>query len=66
MIYQVTHRTTFDYTQPVAISHHVLRLVFRTHPRQHSLRSSLTIDPSPSVRSDGKGLFWESSYASDD
>ncbi len=57
MIYQVTHRTTFDYTQPVAISHHVLRLVFRTHPRQHSLRSSLTIDPSPSVRSDGKDYF---------
>ncbi len=57
MIYQVTHRTTFDYTQPVAISHHVLRLVFRNHPRQHSLRSSLTIDPSPSVRSDGKDYF---------
>ncbi len=57
MIYQVTHRTTFEYTQPVAISHHVLRLVFRTHPRQHSLRSSLTIDPSPSVRSDGKDYF---------
>ena len=57
MIYQVTHRTTFTYTQPVAISHHVLRLALRTHPRQHSLRSSLTIDPIPSVRSDGKDYF---------
>lgn len=57
MIYQVTHRTTFTYTQPVAISHHVLRLALRTHPRQHNLRSSLTIDPTPSVRSDGKDYF---------
>lgn len=57
MIYQVTHRTTFTYTQPVAISHHVLRLALRTHPRQYSLRSSLTIDPTPSVRSDGKDYF---------
>ena len=57
MIYQVTHRTTFTYTQPVAISHHVLRLALRTHPRQHILRSSLTIDPTPSVRSDGKDYF---------
>ncbi len=57
MIYQVTHRTTFTYTEPVAISHHVLRLALRTHPRQHSLRSSLSIDPIPSVRSDGKDYF---------
>ena len=57
MIYQVTHRTTFTYSQPVAISHHVLRLALRSHPRQHSLRSTLTIDPIPSVRSDGKDYF---------
>lgn len=57
MIYQVTHRTTFTYTQPVAISHHVLRLTPRAHPQQHCLRSSLTIEPVPSVRSDGKDYF---------
>ena len=57
MIYQVTHQTTFTYTQPVAISHHVLRLVLRSHPRQQSLRSSVNIDPTPSVRSDGKDYF---------
>lgn len=57
MIYQVTHRTTFSYTQPVAISHHVLRLTPRSHPRQHVLRSTLTIDPMPSVRSEGKDYF---------
>ncbi len=57
MIYRVTHRTTFTYTQPVAISHHVLRLAPRTHPRQHNLRSNLTFDPEPSVRSNGKDYF---------
>lgn len=57
MIYQVTHRTSFTYTQPVAISHHVLRLTPRSHPRQHYLRSTVSIDPLPSVRSDGKDYF---------
>lgn len=57
MIYQVTHRTTFTYTQPVAISHHVLRLTPRPHPRQHYLRSTVLIEPDPSVRSEGKDYF---------
>ena len=57
MIYQVTHRTTFTYTQPVAISHHVLRLTPRSHPRQHCLRSNVTFDPTPSVRSDSNDYF---------
>ena len=57
MILQVTHRTTFTYSQPVAISHHVLRLIPRSHPRQHCLRFNMTIDPSPSVRSDGEDYF---------
>ncbi|MEX2493687.1 MAG: transglutaminase family protein [Nitrospirales bacterium] len=57
MIYQVTHRTSFSYTQPVAISHHVLRLTPRSHPRQHYLRSTVIIDPMPSVRSDGNDYF---------
>lgn len=57
MMYQVTHRTTFAYTQPVAISHHVLRLTPRPHPRQHSLRSTVTLDPTPSVRSEGEDYF---------
>lgn len=57
MIYQVTHRTTFTYTQPVAISHHVLRLTPRSHPRQHCLRFNMTIDPAPSVRSESEDYF---------
>ena len=57
MIYQVTHRTTFAYTQPVAISHHVLRLTPRSHPRQHYLQSNVIFDPIPSVRSEGNDYF---------
>ena len=56
-MYQVSHQTTFTYTQPVAISNHVLRLAPRTHPRQHCLRSTIRIDPMPSVRSNGKDYF---------
>ncbi|KPK25031.1 MAG: transglutaminase [Nitrospira bacterium SG8_3] len=57
MIYQVTHRTTFTYSQPVAISHHVLRLTPRSHPRQHCLRSNVIFNPTPSVRSEGEDYF---------
>lgn len=57
MIYQVTHRTTFTYSQPVAISHHVLRLTPRSHPRQYNLRSTLLIEPAPSVRSESHDYF---------
>jgi len=57
VIYQVTHRTKFTYTQPVAISHHALRLTLRTHPRQSCLQSTLVIDPVSSVRSEGKDFF---------
>ncbi len=56
-MYQVTHRTTFTYTQPVAISHHVLRLALRSHPRQHCLRSAIDIEPAPSVRSNRTDYF---------
>ncbi|MDR4501828.1 MAG: transglutaminase family protein [Nitrospirales bacterium] len=57
MMYRVTHRTTFAYTQPVAISHHVLRLALRSHPRQHGLQSAMDFTPLPTVRSDGQDYF---------
>jgi transglutaminase-like putative cysteine protease len=57
MIYRVTHRTAFTYTQSVAISHHVLRLTPRPHPRQQVIRSSIHINPPPTIRSDGHDYF---------
>ncbi len=57
MIYQILHQTTFTYTQPVAISHHVLRLTPRPHPRQQCLRSNIHIDPTPSAQSNNTDYF---------
>lgn len=57
MIYQINHRTTFAYSQPVAISHHVLRLAPRAHPRQHCLQSTILIEPAPTIRSEYQDFF---------
>ena len=57
MIYDVSHRTTFLYEEPVSISHHVLHLEPRSSPRQTSLRSAVIVDPAPSVRSAGRDYF---------
>jgi transglutaminase-like putative cysteine protease len=48
LIYQVRHRTTYDYEDPVSVSHHVLRLTPRNLPRQKCTRSQITIVPAPS------------------
>ena len=34
MIYRVRHRTTYDYEDPVSVSHHLVRLTPRNLPRQ--------------------------------
>ncbi|GJL54842.1 MAG: transglutaminase [Nitrospirales bacterium] len=57
VMYQVSHRTTFTYTNPVAISHHILRLLPRVHPRQHALHSTVLVEPSPSVRTEGMDYY---------
>lgn len=48
MIYQVRHITTYDYEDPVSVSHHVLRLTPRNLPRQRCGISQITIAPVPS------------------
>ena len=57
MRYDVRHRTIYRYSQPVAISHHVLHLVPRRHERQVVQSSSLSIGPNPAVRSDAEDYF---------
>jgi transglutaminase-like putative cysteine protease len=49
MLYEVTHTTTYDYTDPVSVSHHILRLHPRALPHQHCLSAELHIEPAPSV-----------------
>ena len=57
MIYDIRHRTTFTYEHVVSVSHHVLHLAPRRHPRQRALETAMLIDPSPSVDSEGKDYF---------
>jgi transglutaminase-like putative cysteine protease len=49
MIYRITHTTTYDYTDSVSLSHHLLRLKPRTLPHQRCLDHQLKIDPQPAT-----------------
>src|SRR5262245_47766927 len=51
MQYEVTHTTEYDYTESVAVAHHVARLTPRPLPHQECLRHELAIEPQPAVRS---------------
>jgi transglutaminase-like putative cysteine protease len=51
MIYQVRHETTYDYDDPVSVSHHVLRLTPRDLPCQHRRTSEIHIVPVPQTHS---------------
>ena len=55
--YRVRHATAYDYGEEVPISHHLLHLTARPHPRQRVRRSVLTVEPAPAVRSDRTDYF---------
>ena len=57
MRYDIRHCTTYRYSQPVSISHHVLHLLPRRHARQVLHASSLSIEPHPAVRTDAEDYF---------
>ena len=50
MNYHITHRTTYEYAAPVAVSHHVARLEPRGTPAQTPQNFSLKIHPPPVLR----------------
>ncbi len=50
MNYRITHRTTYEYAAPVAVSHHVARLEPRGTPAQTPQNFSLKIHPQPVLR----------------
>jgi transglutaminase-like putative cysteine protease len=56
MIYQVRHRTTYDYEDPVSVSHHILRLTPRNTAAQTCRRSEISIIPRP------PSVNWHSDY----
>ena len=57
MIYRITHRTTYLYSEPVSLCHNVVHLIPRSSPRQHCLSKSLDVRPDPAVRSPGVDYF---------
>ena len=50
MIYQIAHRTLYEYTAPVTVSHHVARLEPRATTAQDCQSFSLRIFPEPALR----------------
>ena len=48
MKYEVTHRTTYHYSEPVTLGHNSSHLTPRTLPRQRCLANRLVILPTPS------------------
>jgi transglutaminase-like putative cysteine protease len=47
--YDVVHTTSYEYTDPVSVSHHVARLSPRALPQQVCLSHELHIEPTPAV-----------------
>lgn len=57
MIFEVSHKTVYHYTAPVAQAHHLVHLAPRAHERQRTIRHSLMIEPAPASRSDFTDYF---------
>jgi len=57
VIYNISHRTVFSYSQAVSISHHRLHLMPRSTPRQNPLWSTIVVEPTPSLRSESRDYF---------
>ncbi|HEX9701942.1 MAG TPA: transglutaminase family protein [Rhodospirillales bacterium] len=57
MIYDVSHRTTFEYSQNVSISHHLLHLTPRDSRHQVCRRSGQIVEPAPTVSHSGRDYF---------
>ena len=57
MLYDIRHKTTFNYEEVVSVSHHVLHLAPRRHPQQICLESETTVEPKPAVDSAGQDYF---------
>ncbi|HSO41736.1 MAG TPA: transglutaminase family protein [Rhodospirillales bacterium] len=57
MLYDVSHRTTYRYSVPVSISHHVLHLVPRQCTRQNTRRTMLAVTPTPTIHASSTDAF---------
>jgi transglutaminase-like putative cysteine protease len=57
MIYKVTHTTTYNYTDVVSLSHHLLRLAPRDLAYQRCHDRQVRIDPQPAVAGEHLDYF---------
>jgi len=57
MRYDIRHRTTYRYSQPVSISHHSFHLVPRHCARKVCHGAEISIVPAPAVRNDSEDYF---------
>ena len=57
MLYDIRHKTTFNYEEVVSVSHHVLHLAPRRHPHQTCFETETHVDPKPAVDSVGEDYF---------
>src|ERR1700722_11094015 len=57
MIYRVRHKTTYDYKDPVSVSHHLVRLTPRNLPGQVCRGTRISILPAPAVTTSQKDYF---------
>ncbi len=57
MDYRITHRTTYDYSEAVTVSHHAARLAPMPSATQQVMRTSLVITPAPAVRKESRDYF---------
>jgi transglutaminase-like putative cysteine protease len=57
MNYEITHRTLYQYSAPVTVSHHVTRLEPRASHSQACERFSLKIFPEPTLRKTRQDYF---------
>jgi transglutaminase-like putative cysteine protease len=57
MLYDVRHRTTFEYEDTVSIAHHMLHLKPRNSLGQQRLAFTLNVDPEPSQSTERNDYF---------
>ncbi|MBX2806434.1 MAG: transglutaminase family protein [Hyphomicrobiales bacterium] len=57
MIFEVSHKTAYHYTAPVAQAHHLVHLAPRPHERQRVMHQSIVFSPKPASRSDFTDYF---------
>ena len=57
MNYRITHRTTYSYSAPVAVSHHAARLRPRDTETQRCKEFALSFDPEPDLFTEHQDSF---------